>query len=74
MGMRWCEINLARQHPDTYARYLKELHSFSRDFLSARADNVRTARAWPIDEAIRFLQNVRPITPLIISPGISRRC
>jgi uncharacterized protein YkwD len=68
------EMNLARQHPDIYARYLEELRArFRGDFLVLPGRTMLRTREGvaAIDEAIRFLQNVRPIAPLIISPGIS---
>jgi uncharacterized protein YkwD len=68
------EMNLARQHPDIYACYLEELRTrFRGDFLvlPGRTMFRRCEGLAAIDEAIRFLQNARPIAPLIISPGIS---
>lgn len=68
------EMNLARQHPDIYACYLEELRArFRGDFLVLPGRTMLRSREGvvAIDEAIRFLQNVRPIAPLIISPGIS---
>ena len=72
------EMNLARQHPDIYARYLEELRAhFRGDFLVLPGRTMLRTREGvaAIDEAIRFLQNVRPIAPLIFSPRhLSRRC
>jgi hypothetical protein len=68
------EMNRARQHPDIYARDLEELRArFRGDFLVLPGRTMlRTCEGVAaLDEAIRFLQNARPIAPLIISPGIS---
>ncbi len=67
-------MNLARQHPDVYARYLEELRAhFRGDFLVLPGRTMLRTREGvaAIDEAIRFLQRARPIAPLIFSPGIS---
>ena len=69
------EMNLARQHPEIYARYLEALRvRFRGDFLILPGRTMLRTRegVTAIDEAIRFLQNTRPVAPLIISPGISR--
>ena len=68
------EMNLARQHPDVYARYLEEVRAHLRgNFLVLPGRTILRTREGvaALDEAIRFLQNVRPIAPLIFSRGIS---
>jgi uncharacterized protein YkwD len=68
------EMNLARQHPDVYARYLEELRAhFRGNFLVLPGQTMLRTREGvaALDEAIRFLRRVRPITPLIFSRGIS---
>ena len=68
------EMNLARQHPDIYARYLEELRArFRGGFLILPGRTMLRTRegVTAINEAIRFLQDAHPIAPLIISPGIS---
>lgn len=68
------EMNLARQHPDVYARYLEELGAhFCGDFLVLPGRRMLRTREGvaAIDEAIRFLRRVHPAAPLIFSPGIS---
>ena len=68
------EMNLARQHPDVYAGYLEEMRAhFRGGFLVLPGRTMLRTREGvaAIDEAIRFLQRARPITPLIFSRGIS---
>jgi uncharacterized protein YkwD len=68
------EMNLARQHPDLYARYLEELRAHLRgDFLVLPGRTMLRTREGgaAIDEAIRFLRRARPTRPLIFSRGIS---
>lgn len=68
------EMNLARQHPDVYARYLEEVRAhFRGDFLVLPGGAMLRTREGvaAIDEAIRFLRRARPTAPLILSPGIS---
>jgi len=68
------EMNLARQHPEVYARYLEELRAHLRGgFVPLPGGTmVRTREGVAaLDEAIRFLRRAHPIAPLIFSRGIS---
>jgi Cysteine-rich secretory protein family len=68
------EMNVARQYPDVYLRYLEELrpHFRGRFFGLPGGTMLHTREGVAaIDEAIRFLRRARPIAPLTISPGIS---
>jgi uncharacterized protein YkwD len=69
------EMNLARQNPALYATFVQELRSRMNGnvlILSGRT-RIRTKEGTAaIDEAIRFLQNARPVQPLTVSRGISR--
>ena len=71
-------MNLARQHPDIYARYLEELRArFRGDFLvlSGRTMLRTCEGVAAIDEAIRFLRNVRPTRAVDhFARHLSRRC
>lgn len=68
------EINFARQHPRQYASLLKELkkyyygceiHRPGEDILVTKEDS------GAVDEAIRFLHQTEPLTPLFPSRGLS---
>src|ERR1700752_3235554 len=55
------ELNLARQNPSVYAKFVAEarpLHMIER------------GRA--VDEAVHFLKKTRPLPPLTLSSGMSR--
>jgi hypothetical protein len=56
------ELNLARQNPSSYARFLQETSSSLRTHEGVRA----------VDEAIRFLRDAQPRPPLALSPGLCR--
>jgi hypothetical protein len=69
------EINRARQNPQQYASYLKAWRSHYRgDILVLPGRTMmRTHEGLAgLDEAIHFLQNLRPVAPLALSSGISR--
>ena len=68
------EMNLARQHPHLYARYLEELRGYfhGKTLVLPGRTKLRTHEGiGAVDEAIRFLRRARSIAPLILSPGIS---
>jgi len=68
------EMNLARQHPDVYARFLEELrkHFHGKTLVLPGRPKHRTREGiGAVDAAIRFLRRTRPSRPLILSPGIS---
>ena len=68
------EINLARQHPQQYASYIEDLRGhFQGDVLVLPGHTKMRTREGvsAVDEAIRFLQDARPLSPLVSSPGIS---
>lgn len=68
------EMNLARQHPDVYARYLEELREYfhGKTLVLPGGTKLRTREGiGAVDEAIRFLRRAHPIAPLILSHGIS---
>jgi uncharacterized protein YkwD len=56
------ELNLARQTPFSYARFLQETSSSLRTHEGVRA----------VDEAIRFLRDAQPRPQLALSPGLCR--
>jgi uncharacterized protein YkwD len=69
------EMNLARQNPAFYARFLQELRSrMSGNLLVLPGHTqIRTREGTSaIDEAIRFLQNAQPLSALTFSAGMSR--
>ena len=69
------EMNLARQNPSAYVRYLEKLKSYySGDLLKIPGKTpVRTHEGIKaVDEAIRFLKSSKPAPPLKHSPGLSR--
>jgi uncharacterized protein YkwD len=67
------EINLARQNPSLYARFLQET-SYSGNFrVLSDGDRIRMhegVRA--VEEAIRFLRGAQPRPPLAFSTGLCR--
>lgn len=68
------EMNLARQHPDLYAGYISQLRARFRGrflVLSGRTLLRTQEGVGAIDEAVRFLQDSRPLAPLILSRGMS---
>ena len=67
-------MNLARQHPDLYASFLEARRGNFRDsiFVLPGDSLMRTREGVAaLDEAIRFLRNVRPLAPFSASPGMS---
>ena len=69
------EMNLARQHPARYARFLEELRPQyqGRNLVLPGRRVIRTREGVAaVNEAIRFLRRTRPLPPLIASPGIAR--
>jgi len=55
------EINLARENPRLYATFVQESRPFH-----------MIERGHAVDEAVRFLTKARPLSPLKLSPGMSR--
>lgn len=70
------ETNVARQHPQRYANYIRE---FKRNFigkgyrLPGTLDMVMTLEGMgALDEAVRFLSSQRPLPALSWSPGLAQ--
>jgi len=55
------EINLARENPRLYASFVQESRPFH-----------MIEHGHAVDEAVRFLDKARPLSPLKLSPGMSR--
>jgi len=69
------ELNLARQNPALYAKFVQELRSRLNGNVLVLPGHtrIRTKEGTAaLDEAIRFLQNARPLPPLSGSRGMSR--
>src|ERR1043166_9710825 len=69
------ELNLARQNPALYATFIQELRSRMNGniLILPGHTRIRTKEGTAaLDEAIRFLQNARPLPPLTASRGMSR--
>lgn len=69
------EMNLARQHPELYARILAARRDNYRGHLLALPNGalLRTKEGVAgLDEAIRFLWRARPLAPLYLSSGLSQ--
>jgi uncharacterized protein YkwD len=69
------EMNLARQRPDIYARYLEELRGRFRGNILALPGNtlLRTREGLgAVEDAIQFLRHQRPLAALAFSEGISK--
>lgn len=69
------ELNAARTHPREFARHLTRLAGYYSDDLLEMPGSVpvRTVEGVSaVQEAIRFLQNVKPLPPLTFSPGMSQ--
>lgn len=67
------EINLARQNPSFYARFLQETNRSGNLRVSSDGSLRRMHEgAQAVDEAIRFLQGTQPRAPLALSPGLCR--
>jgi uncharacterized protein YkwD len=69
------EMNLARQNPALYATFVEELRGrMSGNVLVLPGHTrIRTKEGTAaVDEAIRFLRNAQPLSPLVFSPGMSR--
>src|SRR2546421_5929082 len=69
------ELNLARQNPALYAKFVQELRSRMNGNVLVLPGHtrIRTKEGTAaLDEAIRFLQNARPLPPLSTSRGMSR--
>ena len=69
------EMNLARQHPEVYAAYVEEMRAAFRGkvFYQAGKMPLQTREGLRgVEEAIRFLQRVRPVAPLELSRGLSQ--
>jgi uncharacterized protein YkwD len=69
------EMNLARQNPALYATFIEELRGRMAGNLLVLPGQtkIRTKEGMAaLDEAIRFLRNAQPQSPLTLSPGMSR--
>jgi uncharacterized protein YkwD len=69
------EMNLARQNPALYATFLQDLRNqmSSNVLVLPNGTRLRTKEGTAaIDEAIRFLQSASALSPLAMSPGMSR--
>ena len=69
------EMNLARTQPRHYAEYMVELRKYYNDDLIEEPGRIaiRTREGVSgIDEAIQYLQTVKPAPALIPSPGMTR--
>jgi uncharacterized protein YkwD len=69
------EMNLARQNPALYATFIEELRGRMTGNLLVLPGQtrIRTKEGMAaLDEAIRFLRNAQPQSPLTLSPGMSR--
>jgi len=69
------EMNLARQNPALYATFVQELRSRMTGNLLVLPGHtrIRTREGTAaLDEAIRFLRNAQPLSPLAFSRGMSR--
>jgi hypothetical protein len=68
------EMNLARQHPDTYANYIAQMRDHFRGSILVLPGGtlMRTHEGVAaIDEAIHFLRTACPLPPFVASPGMS---
>ena len=69
------EMNLARQNPALYAKFIQEVRSqmTGNALVLPGGTRVRTKEGTrALDEAIRFLQTAQPLPPLTLSAGMSR--
>jgi uncharacterized protein YkwD len=69
------EMNLARQNPALYATFVQELRTRMNGNVLVLPGHTRIRMkegTAAIDEAIRFLQNAQPLSPLTLSRGMSR--
>ena len=69
------EINQARANPQLYATYLENLKPqfTGKQYTPAGKVALMTEEGWSaVDEAIRFLKALKPLPPLIASPGLSQ--
>src|SRR5438132_8829716 len=69
------EMNLARENPAAYTRFLEEVRShFNGQFLVLPGHTRIYTREGlgAVDEAIGFLRSARPLKSLTISPGMCR--
>ena len=68
------ELNLARQHPDKYARLIEKLRVYYVGNLFKRPDEpiIQTEEGLrAVDEAIHYLRSLKPLPPLRLSSGLS---
>jgi uncharacterized protein YkwD len=69
------EMNLARQNPALYASLIQELRNKMNGNQLVLPGNTRINTregTAAVDEAIRFLKNAQPLSPLALSRGMSR--
>jgi uncharacterized protein YkwD len=69
------EMNLARENPAQYARFVEDLRPYFQGNILALPGHsmFRTNEGLAaIDDAVRFLRSARPMQPLTLSQGMSR--
>ena len=67
------EINDARAHPQVYASYLEKLKPMfsGKEYRRTGQPAMLTEEGWPaVEDAIKFLQAVKPLPPLSFSQGL----
>jgi uncharacterized protein YkwD len=67
------EINEARAHPQVYASYLEKLKPMfsGKEYRRTGQPALMTEEGWSaVEDAIRFLQTVKPLPPLRFSQGL----
>ncbi|HXT63395.1 MAG TPA: CAP domain-containing protein [Pyrinomonadaceae bacterium] len=67
------EINDARAHPQVYASYLEKLKPMfsGKEYRRTGHPALVTEEGWPaVEDAIKFLQSVKPLPPLSFSQGL----
>ena len=69
------EINQARANPQLYATYLESLKPQfkGKEYTPPGQNPLLTEEGWnAVDDAIRFLKALKPLPPLMTSPGLSQ--
>lgn len=69
------EMNLARQNPAAYAKYVEDLRANFNGHVYVLPGHTRVFTkegVHGLDDAIRFLKHQRPLQPLVLSPGMSK--
>lgn len=69
------ELNLARQKPQEFAKFIEEYRTRFKDdktfVLRSRVLLATQEGVKAVDEAIAFMKQVKPMSPLDLSPGLS---